>query len=73
MIERWIVAQRRATCLACAQAAACEAAPGILPSLFAETTRCPLALHPSRDEAIAARAWPADAPPVSGCCDPPPL
>jgi len=68
-VEGWIVKARLATCLKCELRADCEQTAGRIASLLAEVTTCPKGLHPSRDEAVAARAWPEAAPKASGCCD----
>jgi len=68
-VEGWIVKARLATCLKCRHRAECEKTAGRIASLTAEVTTCPMGWHPSRDEAVAARAWPETAPKVSGCCD----
>ena len=70
MIESWIVQSRRKTCLRCERLPKCDAA-GIIHSIFREQSACPLRLHPTRLDAVAARAWPGGAQPISGCCDPP--
>jgi len=67
-IERWVVKDRHRICSACAQLAQCSSA-GVLKTLFFEVSRCPLGKHLSRNDAVAKRAWPDSAPPVSGCCD----
>ena len=64
-VERWLSLKRHAVCVACPQIKTCDA----VPSIFSPVSACPLQKHPSRDEEIAARAWPATAEPVSGCCD----
>lgn len=65
-LERWILDKRLAVCRACPRAPACPA----IASTLALETRCPEQRHPTRAAEIAARAWPAEAPRLSGCCDP---
>jgi len=68
-VEGWIVKARLTTCLKCSLRAECEKTTGRIASLLSEVTTCPKKLHPGRNEAVAARAWPESAPKVSGCCD----
>lgn len=65
MVERFIIDDRHRVCAACSEIRTCKAAP----SIFKEQSDCPKNLHPPRHEVIAARAWPADKPAISGCCD----
>jgi hypothetical protein len=69
-MERWIIEQRRKTCLACPLEKTCVAIRDVA-LWFSEAPTCPLNKLASRNEAIAARAWPAGVEPISGCCDPP--
>jgi hypothetical protein len=65
MIPQWIADKRAQVCLSCDRYAGCPTRWDIL----ADKPQCPLGKLPSRDEEVAARAWPAGAQPVSGCCD----
>lgn len=65
MIPRWILDKRIKVCLSCDRHSSCPARFQILD----DAPRCPLKLLPSRDEEVAARAWPSGVPEVSGCCD----
>ncbi len=67
-MEAWIVDQRRAICTACPQRPTCAVVKRVQ-LWWEEIPACPLHKLPARLDAIAARAWPADAPPASGCCD----
>lgn len=64
-MESWIVESRRKTCIACEKREGCE----VVHTILLEVSACPLALHPSRIDAISARAWPAGVDAISGCCD----
>lgn len=65
MIARWIVDKRIKTCLACERQTTCTARFDIA----AEAPQCPLKRLATRDEEVAAKAWPEGAQQVSGCCD----
>ena len=65
MIPRWIVDKRVKTCLACERQTTCTARFDIA----TEAPQCPLKRLATRDEEVAARAWPEGAQQVSGCCD----
>lgn len=64
-IENWIVNQRRKVCMDCDLHKDCPSSR----HLFAEASGCPKGLHPTRAEAVTERAWPSNAPRLSGCCD----
>jgi hypothetical protein len=61
----WLVQKRAQQCGACRQQRECTARFQII----AETVDCPRGVIQPAAEAIAARAWPDDAPRASGCCD----
>lgn len=65
MIPQWIADKRAGLCLACDRYAGCPTRWDILQ----EAPQCPLGKLPSRDDEIAARAWPTTMESVSGCCD----
>lgn len=65
MIPRWIIDKRLAICAQCEQATECSVRFQILQ----DAPDCPLKRLATRDEEVAARAWPAGAELVSGCCD----
>ena len=65
MIPRWILDKRIATCLDCDRQTTCTARFRILH----DAPQCPLGRLATRDEEVAARAWPDGAEQASGCCD----
>jgi hypothetical protein len=65
MIPQWMADKRSAVCLACDQYGGC---PGRW-TILQDRPACPLGKLPSKDDEIAARAWPDGAEQVSGCCD----
>jgi hypothetical protein len=66
MIPQWLAQDRQRICQACAKQSSCPAKFTIPQDL----TDCPDKRHPSKADAIAARAWPQGAERISGCCDP---
>jgi hypothetical protein len=65
MIPKWLVEKRTQVCLKCERLKECRARFEILH----EAPSCPLKKLPSKADEIAAKAWPAGAEPISGCCD----
>jgi len=61
---RWLVDKRHQTCLECLDNRTCNAQYRML----TPDPRCPLGKLPTLSDAIAARAWPESAPPVTDCC-----
>jgi hypothetical protein len=65
MIPRWLVDKRLQICAQCEQATECT----VRFRLLEDAPNCPLKRLANREEEVAARAWPAGAESVSGCCD----
>ena len=65
MIPGWLADKRSQTCLDCEKYGGCPVRWDILQN----APKCPLNKLPSKDEEIAARAWPQDVDRISGCCD----
>jgi hypothetical protein len=65
MIPRWLVDKRMQICAQCERATECK---GKFEALN-EAPNCPLKKLATRDDEVAARAWPDAAEVVSGCCD----
>lgn len=61
----WLIQRRAQQCGACRQQRDCVARF----RLTDETVDCPRGVIKPAADAIAARAWPDDAPRASGCCD----
>ena len=66
MIPRWLIDKRLSVCANCEQQWHCAVCYQVLD----DAPECPLGLLPSRADEVAARAWPAGVPEISGCCDP---
>ena len=64
-IPSWIIQKRSQQCGACHQQKQCTAKFKIL----SEIVECPRNIIRSVQEEIASKAWPEQAPRVSGCCD----
>jgi hypothetical protein len=65
MIPRWLVDKRLQICAQCERTTECE----VRFQLLQDAPECPLKLLANRDDEVTARAWPAGAESVSGCCD----
>lgn len=65
MIPRWILDKRIAICLDCDHQTTCAARFQILK----DAPQCPLGRLPTREQEVAAKAWPEGAERASGCCD----
>lgn len=65
MIPRWLVDKRLQICAQCERTTECRVRFEVL----TEAPQCPLKRLATRDEEVAANAWPEGAQPVSGCCD----
>lgn len=65
MIPRWLVDKRLQICAQCERTTECA----VRFQLLEDAPVCPLKRLATRDEEVAARAWPAGAESVSGCCD----
>lgn len=65
MIPHWVVNNRLQICIVCDSYDGCTEKWG----MFIDAPKCPLGKIKTAAEEIAARAWPAGAAPVSGCCD----
>ena len=61
----WLIQKRAQQCGACYQQRECKAKIAIM----RETVDCPRGVIQPAAEEIAAKAWPAGAQPISGCCD----
>lgn len=64
-IQRWLVDKRLSVCAQCQQATKCVVRFDVL----ADAPQCPLRKLATRDEEVAAKAWPQGAEQASGCCD----
>ena len=64
-IPRWMLDERHKICATCVETKQCTAKYEILD----ESPRCPLGKLKSYQVAVAEKAWPSGAAPVSGCCD----
>lgn len=65
-LPQWLIKKRHDTCQQCIKLMACPDAI----NMFDINPRCMLgALHSLEDELRWERAWPSQAPKVSGCCD----
>lgn len=65
MIPRWLVDKRLKICAQCEQTTECSVRFRVLD----EAPQCPLKRLATRDEEVAARAWPQGVESASGCCD----
>lgn len=65
MIPRGLIDKRLEICAQCERTTECTARFQILE----DAPDCPLKRLATRDEEVAARAWPAGAEQASGCCD----
>jgi hypothetical protein len=66
MVPYWIVQKRAQICANCDIKQTCSSALVIM----LENTVCPKNKFTTAQEDIAEKAWPKDAPRISGCCDP---
>ena len=65
MIPRWLVDKRLQICAQCERATVCLGRFEVAE----EAPQCPLKQLATRDEEVAAKAWPQGVNSVSGCCD----
>jgi len=66
MIPNWLAQDRQRICSECLQKADCKAKFLMLH----DDMQCQEGRQLTKDDAIAARAWPQGADRISGCCDP---
>lgn len=64
-IPSWLVDKRLSVCAQCERTTECNARFEILE----DAPECPIKRLATRDEEVAAKAWPEGAESVSGCCD----
>lgn len=65
MIPRWLVDKRLQICAQCEQATECV----VRFQLLEDAPKCPLKRLATREQEVAAKAWPEGAERASGCCD----
>lgn len=65
MIPRWLVDKRLQICAQCERTTECA----VRFQLLQDAPECPLKQLATLNDEVAARAWPAGAESVSGCCD----
>ena len=65
MIPNWVVNKRLGICKECSENETCNGKFSVLQ----DQPKCPLNKMPNVMEEIANRAWPKNAPRLSGCCD----
>jgi hypothetical protein len=66
LVPNWLVQKRAQVCAECSFKQNCQSTM----VLMLDSTTCPQNKFDSLQNEIAEKAWPKNAPRISGCCDP---